>query len=141
MPLKTAAIEEPDLNLTPMIDIVFLLIIFFMVGTRFTEIEREFDVQLPTVSDAPPLTSLPDDIVVTIPKSGILLVDGKQRTLTELETDLIAARKRYADQTVVVRADGDGRYQNVADVLAVCQKAGVSQGVKLVTKLKTEERE
>ena len=141
MPLKTAAIEEPDLNLTPMIDIVFLLIIFFMVGTRFTELEREFEVQLPAVSDAQPLTSLPDEIVVNIPKSGILLVDGKQRSLAELETDLIAARKRYADQTVVVRADGDGRYQNVADVLAVCQKAGVSQGVKLVTKLKTEERE
>ena len=139
MPLKTAAIEEPDLNLTPMIDIVFLLIIFFMVGTRFTELEREFEVQLPAVSDAQPLTSLPDEIVVNIPKSGILLVDGKQRSLAELETDLIAARKRYADQTVVVRPDREGPYQNVADVLSVCWRAGV--GVKLATRLKTEERE
>ena len=139
MPLKTAAIEEPDLNLTPMIDIVFLLIIFFMVGTRFTEIEREFDVQLPAVADAPPLTSLPDEIVVNVQKSGELQVDGKQRSWTELETDLIAARKRYADQIVVVRADGEGPYQNVADVLAVCRRAGV--GVKLATRLKTEERE
>ena len=139
MPLKTATIEEPDLNLTPMIDIVFLLIIFFMVGTRFTDLEREFDVQLPAVSDAPPLTSLPDEIVVNIQKSGTLQVDGKQRSLAELETDLIAARKRYADQTVVVRADGGGPFQNVADVLSVCWRAGV--GVKLATRLKTEERE
>ncbi len=139
MPLKTATIEEPDLNLTPMIDIVFLLIIFFMVGTRFTEMEREFDIQLPAVSDAPPLTSLPDEIVVNIQKSGKLQVNGKQRSLTELETDLIAARKRYADQTVVVRGDGEGPYQNVADVLSVCWRAGV--GVKLATRLKTEERE
>ena len=140
MPLKTAAIEEPDLNLTPMIDIVFLLIIFFMVGTRFTDLEREFDVQLPTVSDAPPLTSLPDEIVVNVQKSGTLQVDGKQRSLKELETDLIAARKRYADQTVVVRADGDGRFQNVADVLGVCNRAGVKR-IKVAMRLKTEERE
>ena len=139
MPLKTAAIEEPDLNLTPMIDIVFLLIIFFMVGTRFTEMEREFDVQLPAVSDAPPLTSLPDEIVVNLQTSGKLQVDGKQRSLKELETDLIAARKRYADQTVVVRGDGKGPYQNVVDVLAVCWRAGV--GVKVATRLNTEERE
>ena len=139
MPLKTAAIEEPDLNLTPMIDIVFLLIIFFMVGTRFTDLEREFDVQLPAVSAAPPLTSLPDEIVVNIQKSGTLQVAGKQRSLTELESDLIAARKRYADQTVVVRADGEGPYQNVMDVVDICRRAEV--GVKLATRLKTEERE
>ena len=141
MPLKTAAIEEPDLNLTPMIDIVFLLIIFFMVGTRFTDLEREFDVQLPAVSDAPPLTSLPDEIVVNIQKSGKLQVDGKQRSLAELETDLIVARMRYADQIVVVRGDGEGPYQNVVDVVAVCWRAGIVKGVKLATRLKTEERE
>ena len=140
MPLKTAAIEEPDLNLTPMIDIVFLLIVFFMVGTRFTDLEREFDVQLPAVSAAPPLTSLPDEIVVNIQKSGKLQVNGKHRSLKELESDLIAARKRYADQIVVVRGDGEGPYQNVADVLAVCRRAGV-KGIKLATRLKTEERE
>ncbi|MCH7688051.1 MAG: biopolymer transporter ExbD, partial [Planctomycetes bacterium] len=48
-------------------------------------------------------------------------------------------RKRYADQTVVVRADGEGPYQNVMDVVDVCRRAGV--GVKLATRLKTEERE
>ena len=62
MPLKTDTIEEPNLNLTPMIDIVFLLIIFFMVGTRFTEMERQYDIRLPTVSEALPLTNLPDEI-------------------------------------------------------------------------------
>lgn len=137
MPLKTASIEEPNLNLTPMIDIVFLLIIFFMVGTRFTEMEREFDVQLPTVSDAQPLTSLPDEIVINIQEDGTLLVEGKQQSFTDLETLLVAAKRRYAEQSVVVRGDGEGRYQHVADVLAVCRRTGV--GVKLATRLKVEE--
>ncbi len=60
MPLKTGTVEEPKLDLTPMIDIVFLLIIFFMVGTQFTEMERQYDIKLPTVTDAKPLTNLPD---------------------------------------------------------------------------------
>ena len=42
MPLKTEEIEEPVLNLTPMIDIVLLLIIFFMVGTKFSDAERQY---------------------------------------------------------------------------------------------------
>ncbi|MFN9041619.1 MAG: ExbD/TolR family protein, partial [Planctomyces sp.] len=52
MPLKTENLEDPILNLTPMIDVVFLLIIFFMVGARFTEEanDQKFDVQLPTAA-------------------------------------------------------------------------------------------
>ena len=49
MPLKTETVEEPTLNLTPMIDIVFLLIIFFMVGTQFAQMENQYDIQLPTI--------------------------------------------------------------------------------------------
>jgi biopolymer transport protein ExbD len=47
MPLKTNLDEQPSINLTPMIDIVFLLIIFFMVGTKFVEMERKIAVQGP----------------------------------------------------------------------------------------------
>ena len=50
MPIKLNSAEEPTLNLTPMIDIVFLLIIFFMVGTKFTEIEQELEVSIPQVA-------------------------------------------------------------------------------------------
>ena len=49
MPLKTHQDEMPAINLTPMIDIVFNLIIFFMVSTRFTEIERKVDLSVPEV--------------------------------------------------------------------------------------------
>jgi biopolymer transport protein ExbD len=52
MPLKTHVDEQPTLNLTPMIDIVFLLIIFFMVGTKFTELERKMALEVPQVGDA-----------------------------------------------------------------------------------------
>ncbi|MCA9079282.1 MAG: biopolymer transporter ExbD, partial [Planctomycetaceae bacterium] len=70
MPLKTQAMEEPALNLTPMIDIVLLLVIFFLVGTQFTQAERQYEIDLPTVSDAQPLTALPDEIVVNVGRDG-----------------------------------------------------------------------
>ena len=66
MPLRTDSLEEPQLNLTPMIDIVFLLIIFFMVGTRFSENEQQYEIELPKASAVEPMTSRPDAIVINV---------------------------------------------------------------------------
>ena len=125
MPLKTSGIEEPSLNLTSMIDVVFLLIIFFLVGSRFSEDERQFDVKLPSVADAQPLTSPPDEIVVNVFQDGRIVVNEQPRTLAELEQDLIGARSRYADQAVLIRGEGEGRYQGIIDVLVACHRAQI----------------
>lgn len=126
MPLKLEQIEEPGLNLTPMIDIVLLLVIFFMVGTEFTRDERQYDIELPHVSDAQPLTSLPDELVVNITRSGEFSLGREPRSLEELEADLRAAADRYRDQAVVIRADGDGPYQHVMTALSICQQADIT---------------
>lgn len=138
MPLKTDTVEEPNLNLTPMIDIVFLLIIFFMVGTQFSEMEREFDVDLPRVSDARPLTSLPDEIVVNVRADGAVGVDGDRLSLKRLHERLTAARKNYADQAVVIRGDAGVPYQRVMEVLSACHQAGIDN-VSLANRLKEDE--
>ncbi|HID23364.1 MAG TPA: biopolymer transporter ExbD, partial [Planctomycetaceae bacterium] len=112
MPLKSMeSVEEPHLNLTPMIDVVFLLIIFFMVGTQFSQRERQFDIQLPTVSDAQPLTSRPDDLIVNVLKDGTIIFNRKVVTVEELERQLRAARENYPDQSVIIRGDASGQYQ------------------------------
>ncbi len=126
MPLKTAEIEEPSLDLTPMIDIVFLLVIFFMVGTKFSDAERQFQIKLPTVSDALPLSELPDEIIVSVAESGELFLGEKLITLKDLEQELIVAHKRYKEQAVVVRGDAQGAYQNVMNVLALCHRVGIT---------------
>jgi biopolymer transport protein ExbD len=127
MPLKVSDdIGEPTLNLTPMIDIVFLLIIFFMVGTQFAERERQLDVQLPTVSDAQPLTSRPDEIVVNVIDAEVVAVRSEKMSLATLEASLREAKKNYPDQTVVVRGSGPDPYQHVMGVLEVCHRANIS---------------
>ena len=124
--MKTEEVEEPVLNLTPMIDIVLLLIIFFMVGTKFSDAERQFEIELPTVSDALPLTELPDEVVVSVAKTGELFLGDTLVTIVELEEQLKVAKSRYADQGVVVRGDATGSYQNVMDILAVCHRVGIT---------------
>ena len=123
-----------------MIDVVFLLIIFFMVGSRFTEMERQYEIDLPTVTDAAPLTNPPDEITVNVREDGGLIVQGKLLTLDQLESDLKAAKQNFPDQVVVIRGEGDGRYQHVMNVLNVCQRAQIS-AVSLAGQLKSEAAE
>ncbi len=134
MPLKTHQPEEPSLNLTPMIDIVLLLVIFFMVGTQFTEAERQYDIDLPAVSVAQPLTALPDEIVVNVTKDGTVLVKKNPLAMDDLRQLLRTARARYADQAVIIRGDGAVVYQRIMDVLNLCQQERVTH-VQLANRL------
>lgn len=139
MPLKlTDTIEEPDINLTPMIDIVFLLIIFFMVGTQFSAQERQFDIELPSVSSSQPLTNLPDELVVNVRRDGTILLGEEQQTLPELQAALIQAKANYADQAVVLRGEGEGPYQYMMDVVAACQHAEI-KSISLAYRVKSED--
>ena len=122
MPLRTESLDEPQLNLTPMIDIVFLLIIFFMVGARFSELEQKFDVDLPTATPMETISRQPDPIVVSVSRSGDLAFNGTGVTVSELRQKLTAARDAWADQPVLIRGDGEGRFQAVIDVMDLCRE-------------------
>jgi biopolymer transport protein ExbD len=137
MPLRTEQGEEPNINLTPMIDVVLNLMIFFMVGTQFIELERQYEISLPTVTEAQPLTSLPDEIIVNVSKDGTLYLGQDKIDVNALEARLRDARKRYAEQMVVIRGDGEGRYQEVMSVLNVCRRAGISN-IQLANLLQSE---
>ena len=126
MPFKTEHLEEPGLNLTPMVDVVMLLMIFFMVGTQFIRRESQYEIQLPKVSDAQPLTALPDELVVYVSEDGTIHLGNEERTLQQLEDDLRAAKERYSEQVVVIRGDADGPYQHVMSVLNACRRAQIS---------------
>jgi biopolymer transport protein ExbD len=122
MPLRTDSLDEPSLNLTPMIDVVFLLIIFFMVGTRFSEIEQQFDVKLPTAAPMETMSRQPDPLILNVARSGQVALNGKSVSTDELRTQLLAAREAWADQPVLIRADGEGTYQAVIDVMNLCHQ-------------------
>jgi biopolymer transport protein ExbD len=125
MPLKTHLDEQPTLNLTPMIDIVFLLIIFFMVGTKFSELERKIELRVPEVTDKGALTAAPERRVVNVYRDGTLTLDHLPVTLEELTSRLATARSQYSDLGVLIRGDAKGEFQRVASVLNACKQAGI----------------
>jgi len=127
MPLKTYMDEPPTVNLTSLIDVIFMLIIFFMVGTQFTELERRIGLQVPTVSDHGALTAAPEKRIVNVYRDGTITLDRQTVTLDELTQRLATARREYAELGVLVRGDGPGPYQHVADVLNACKQAGIRQ--------------
>ncbi len=125
MPLKTNLDEQPTLNLTPMIDIVFLLIIFFMLGTKFTELERNIGLHVPQVAKAGALTRAPHRRLVEVHRDGSITLDQEAVDLEQLRARLIDARRQYEDLGVLVRGDRKAEYQGVATVLSVCKQAGI----------------
>lgn len=126
MPLRMHQEEMPTINLTPMIDIIFQLIIFFMVGSRFTEMDKKIEVSVPQVSSANNLPTAPTRCVVAVRKDGELSLNGNTVTLAALTDELKILRATNAELNVIVRGDADAPLQNVASALAACRSAGVA---------------
>lgn len=128
MPLKTTHDEQPSLNLTPMIDIVFLLIIFFMVGTRFSELqdlEKQLPISVPEVSAGTALTAPPKQKVIHVFQDGRIHFEDHEVKLAELVTQLEAAKQTYRKQGVVIRGDASSEHQAVVSVINACRQADI----------------
>ena len=125
MPLKTHLDDLPTLNMTPMLDVVFLLLIFFMVGTRLTDYERDIGLKIPEVVDRGALTAAPERRIVNVYRDGSIKLDESQVTLEQLVQRLAAARSQYRNLGVLVRGDADGKFQPVASALNACKQAGI----------------
>lgn len=126
MPLKTQLDEMPQLNLTPLIDVVFLMIIFFMVATNFADLEKDIDLQLPEVASANGLTSAPKQRIVSVLENGRVELDGQAVTLGELTSQLAQAQSDYPQLSVVIRGDAACPFQQIAAALAACKDAHIS---------------
>lgn len=129
MAIKIPRDDQSSINLTPLIDIVFLLIIFFMVGTRFSELneaEKNIALQIPQVTDAKAMTAAPRKRVINVFEDGRIMLDETEVSLDVLYENLSDAKKQYRKLGVVVRGDGQSLYQNVARVIATCKRAEVA---------------
>jgi biopolymer transport protein ExbD len=125
MPLKTQLDEQPALNLTPMIDVLFLLIIFFMVGTQFVRNERHIKLSVPTVGQFKALPAPHKSVVINVHGDGMIELDGKPYSLDALTSALSLVIQQDAHVCVTVRGDAAGPLQNIATVLTACRQAGI----------------
>ncbi len=122
--------DEPEINLIPFIDVLLVIIIFLMMTTTYSKISGiEIDLPTAAVSQQTP----PDEILVTVSASGVVVVDGQ--SLTRPGVDTVAAalkqaaqRKGNAKQPVVsINADAKATHQSVVDVMQAAHQADLSQ--------------
>ncbi len=117
--------EPASMQLAPMIDIVFLLLIFFIVTWQFTRAETELDVSVPTTEEGAELNRQRGEIVINVMADGAIRVDGTTLDLAQLEAKLRPIAELHEAQPVRVRGDSEVRYQRIVEVIAACRKAGI----------------
>jgi biopolymer transport protein ExbD len=126
MPLKTQTDELPNLNLTSLIDVVFLLIVFFMAAAKFADSARDVELKLPEVAEGESLAMPSKNREVAVYADGRVTLDNTAVSLAELTARLAESQKSRPDQSVVILGDAGCPFQHVAAALAACKEAGVS---------------
>jgi len=125
-----ALIEEDnfELPLTPMIDIVFLLLIFFLLATTISEEEVDLAVNLPGgTQGAPAGEAAGTRLIVSVRKDGSITLGGQELPWEEIKQRVLDAGRRQDQPRVYLRGDQEAPYGKVADVLQLCQEAGIKQ--------------
>mgnify|MGYP002262907886 CR=1 FL=1 len=132
MPLKVLEHEEPELNLTPMIDIVFLLIIFFLATTVFIKLEQDLSINLPTMSEQLKVKEQPSAPIIVnvrfLPGGNAFYhVNNEKMSVTALTISLTRAKVRNDEQAVVIRGDKNVKWDHIAQVMAACAQANITK--------------
>ncbi len=113
--------ENEGPNLTPVIDIVFLLLIFFLVATQFSEEERPISIRLAEVLKSRPISIGSEDIVVNISSKGEYQIVKEKLTEKELMDTLETSTVNNPDnQRVEIRVDKDCKFKYPATVVGIC---------------------
>ncbi len=127
MNLRSRAIpQHPGIQLAPLVDVLLLLLIFFLMTWNAARNENELDVKVPKASAAKEKMAPIGDVIVNVKADGNVVVNRRTLNGPEL-TDLLKGLVRLnADQAVVIRGDEAGAYKNIVNVLNICSEAGVT---------------
>jgi biopolymer transport protein ExbD len=121
-----------EVNMTPMVDIVFQLIIFFLATTSFIQLEQDLTIDLPKQSKqlnvkAPPARPIVVNVRYLPGGEAYYHVENERMDLGALTMNLSRAKIRNKDQAVVVRGDRNVRWEHIASVLGCCAQVGISK--------------
>jgi len=139
MNLQPGDQDEPEVNLTPLIDVVFLLLIFFMVSTTFEQQSR-IQIELPEATATPAETE-DETLEIVIDAQGRYFIGERQVVNTELKTLKSAISKAVEGRetlTVIIRADASTPHQAVITALDATSQLGLTQ-ISLATSAIEEE--
>lgn len=122
-----AAGEEETFQLAPLIDIVFLLLVFFIVTSALQQIERQTDITVPTSDRGKVRRASRHPYTINVSKDGAIFIGSRQFTIERLRDWLTDLRRAYRDETpsIIIRADRETAFQHFVRVLDACAAADI----------------
>jgi biopolymer transport protein ExbD len=118
--------HHPGIQLAPLVDVLLLLLIFFLMTWNAARNENELDVKVPKASAAKEKSAPIGDVVVNVKTDGNVVVNRRPLTGAELTELLKGLVQLNSEQAVVIRGDEAGAYKNIVEVLNICSQAGVT---------------
>lgn len=116
--------EDFSLQLTPLVDVVFLLLIFFMVSTAFIDFTRRLDIQLPEAKAAQVMEKV-KSFVIEMAVDKKIHLNGEEVTMDSLDTKLKEAMKTATRGSAIIKADKRLPYGNVVKVMGIVKDAKI----------------
>ena len=133
---KTVETEE-DINMTSLLDVLFILIIFFLVTTTFKQLEDDRRVELPVDQRNQAMANKAGDVVkINIRKSGAYVIMGQPVTEEMVEKTMKDAVIKRPEVKVMIRVDKETMHLYLANVLSICKFVGVKDTHIMVKTLK-----
>ncbi len=117
--------QAADLELAPMVDVVFQLLIFFIVTWQFARFERDMDISVPAAEQAANKDRQAGEIIINVRKDGTVVLNGLVTSESDLLAKLKAISETYPDQAVILRGSAEADFQSIIDVLDVIKEAGI----------------
>lgn len=119
---------KPDVfgfQIAPMVDILLVLLVFFLVTWNFSLSEKELDVKIPTATTSKETNPYVGQVVVNVKNDGSIVFNRKTISGDELLAKLRELAKLYPDQAVIIRGDQNANYKYITSVLDLCSKANI----------------
>ncbi len=117
--------EAPGFQIAPMVDIVFLLLIFFLVTWNFARYETELDVKVPTAREGKETRRSVGEVILNVKADGTIVMNRRTFTPDALKEALARIASLYPDQAVVLRGDENVDYKFIVDALDICRAANI----------------
>ncbi|MCA9409377.1 MAG: biopolymer transporter ExbD [Candidatus Omnitrophica bacterium] len=117
--------QGPVVQMAPLIDIIFLILIFFMTLSIFAQMESELSISVPKASESKQAVRSPGEIIINVTKEGDVFVNQKKLSFDDLATMLQKVSVLFPNQPVIIRADESTYHKQVVKVLDACAKAQI----------------
>ena len=119
-------------QLAPMIDVFFLMLIFFMVASVYSQFERNIELVVPKAYTGDNSARYPGEIIINVDKDGKIFVNSIEKSPEALNEMLASIAKVYTGQPVIIRCDGKSAFENYVKVFDMCRQHAI-ENVRIAT--------